>query len=320
MLIPTDFTLEPATWEHDQEDLKRVRTAVFIVEQAIPESEEWDELDPRSWHVLARALDGTPIGTGRLTPEHKIGRMAVLRDWRGKGVGEAIVRALVERAREQGITELTLHAQTHALAFYTRCGFSAYGEEFDECGIPHRRMRMALAPREAYRPSAPLEETPAPRLIAVTDREGARAAVLELLGLARRELCLYTRDLDPLLFDTDEALEAVRRVATAGRGASVRILVQQPALPLQDGHRLLHLARRLPSVFAFRTPDTEEDLQYPSAFLLNDRRGYYFRTLGSRFEGEAHTYAPGRHAQLQEYFNQVWQRASPSQELRQLSL
>lgn len=320
MPIPSDFTLEPATWEHDQADLKRVRTAVFIVEQAIPEDEEWDALDPRSWHVLARALDGTPIGTGRLTPEHKIGRMAVLKEWRGRGVGEALVRSLVERAREQGIAELTLHAQTHALSFYTRCGFSAYGEEFDECGIPHRMMRMALAPLPVFHPTAALEETPPPRLIAVGDREDARAAVLELIGLARRELCVYTRDLDAVLYDTEEALEAFRRIGTAGRGASVRILLQQPSVPLRDGHRLLHLARRLPSVFAFRTPDTEEDLQYPSAFLLNDRRGYYFRTLGSRYEGEAHTYSPGRHAQLQEYFNQVWQRSSPSQELRQLSL
>jgi hypothetical protein len=181
-------------------------------------------------------------------------------------------------------------------------------------------MRMKLAPFESYHPVARVEETPEPRLIAIEDRDQAKAAVLELLQLAKRELCIYTRDLDPALFDTEEVLEALKRIGIAGRGASVRILIQQPNLPLRDGHRLIHLARRLPSVFFFRTPDTDEDLQYPSAFLLNDRRGYYWRTLGSRFEGEAQTYLPGRHAQLQEYFEQVWNRSSPSEELRQLSL
>ena len=93
MLIPTDFTLEPATWEHDGTS-SACALRYSSSRQAIPRA-RWDELDLRSWHVLARALDGTPIGTGRLAPEHKIGRMAVLRDWRGKGVGKAIVRALV---------------------------------------------------------------------------------------------------------------------------------------------------------------------------------------------------------------------------------
>lgn len=319
-MIASDFYLEPATWEHDRADLKHVRTEVFILEQAIDEAEEWDNLDSRSWHVLARDNVGAPIATGRLTPEHKIGRMAVLKAWRGKGVGEAIMQHLIERARQLGIGELTLNAQTHAMAFYGRCGFEAYGEEFMECHIPHRMMRMSLAPLEAYHPVAKLEETPEPRLIPIDDCDQAKAAVLELLQLAKRELCIYTRDLDAAIFDTEAVLEALKRIGIAGRGAAVRIIIQQPNLPVRDGHRLIHLARRLPSVFSFRTPDTDEDLQYPSAFVLNDRRGYYWRTLGSRFEGEAHTYFPGRHAQLLDYFDQVWYRSSPSEELRQLSL
>lgn len=319
-MIASDFHVVPATWVHDEAELKRVRTEVFIEEQAIPEAEEWDELDPTSWHVLALDGERQPIGTGRLTPDHKIGRMAVVKAWRGKGVGEAIMRVLIERARQTGIPALEMHAQSYAIPFYERCGFSAYGEEFMECDIPHRMMRMELTPFQAYHPVARLEETPEPRLIPIESRDEAIEAVLELMQLAKRELCLYTRDLDADLFDTDAALEAFKRIGIAGRGASVRILIQQPNVALREGHRLIHLARRLPSVFSFRTPDTEEDLHYPSAFLINDRRGYYFRTLGNRFEGEAHTYFPGRQAQLLEYFEQVWQRSSPSEELRQLSL
>ena len=91
---------------------------------------EWDDLDPRSHHVLARDRDGHPIGTGRLTPEHKIGRMAVLPAWRGKGVGEGLLLALIEKARQLAWPEVSLHAQVDAIGFYAKFGFQAYGERF----------------------------------------------------------------------------------------------------------------------------------------------------------------------------------------------
>lgn len=320
-MIDDSFHVEPADWVVDQADLKHVRTEVFILGQNIPEAEEWDELDPRSIHVIARDNEGRPIGTGRLTPDDKIGRMAVLASWRGRHVGEAIMRALIQRAREQRRPALEMHAQSYAIPFYERSGFRAYGEEFLECDIPHRRMRLELTPLDSgYRPGMDLEATPQPRLIAVESREQAVACVLELLALAKREVAIYSRDLDPALFDQEAVLEALKRVGTAGRGALVRVIVQNPAAAIADNHRLISLAHRLPSVFQFRTPDTEEDLQYPSAFLVTDRRGYYFRVLGSRFEGEAHTYAPGRQAQLREFFNQVWERSLPPPQLRELHL
>jgi predicted GNAT family N-acyltransferase len=322
-MIDNSFRVEPADWktDRDQADLRHVRTEVFIIGQNIPEHEEWDDLDARSIHVVARDENDAPIGTGRLTPDHKIGRMAVLSSWRGKHVGEAIMQVLIERARQIGYPALEMHAQSYAIPFYSRFGFAPYGDEFMECDIPHRMMRLELAPAEpAYRPVARLDETPEPKLMPIENREQALAAVLELLSLARRDVCIYTRDLDPDLYDNEAALEAFKRIGVSGRGASVRIVVQQPTIPARDGHRLVNLARRLPSVFQIRTPDAEEDLHYPSAFLVTDRRSYYFRTLGSRYEGEAHTYAPGRQAQLLEYFNQVWERSTPSEELRQLNL
>lgn len=320
-MIEDRFRVEPADWNVDQTDLKFVRAEVFILGQNIPEAEEWDDLDARSIHVIARDNDGKPIGTGRLTPDDMIGRMAVLESWRGHNVGAAIMRALIERARAQHRHALEMHAQTHAIPFYQRFGFEPYGDEFIECGIPHRMMRLELDPPDrSYRPGSVLDETPAPRTIVVENREQAVEAVLELLQAAKRELCIYTRDLDAALYDQEAVLEALKRVGTAGRGASIRVLVQAPAAAIAGGHRLIHLAHRLSSVFQFRTPEVEEDLQYASAFLITDRRGYYFRTLGSRFEGEARTYAPGRHAQLREYFNQVWERSLPPPGLRELHL
>lgn len=317
--IRADFRVEPASWDADFEDLRSVREQVFVVEQAVPREDEVDELDPKSRHVLARDADGRAIGTGRLAPTQAIGRVAVLAGWRGRGVGQAIMRVLLEQARAFGYPAVELHSQAHAIPFYAALGFRSEGEPFVECGIPHQTMRLDLAPNAA-REQPPLPPIPAARALVVEDREQALAAVGELLADAKYELAIYTRDLDAALLDVAASLDAIKRVALSGRHAQIRILVQDPRKAIADGHRLVALAQRLPSAIAIRTPVEEQDLQYPAAFLLNDRRGYLFRPLGNRLEGEGSTYAPGRHAQLVALFDQIWERSVPSEDLRVLAI
>ena len=124
--------------------MRAIRTAVFVEEQQVPEDEEWDELDPVCLHVLAIDPAGRPVGTGRLAGDGKIGRMAVLRERRGTGVGAAILESLIGTARDRGIDECYMNAQSHALAFYRRFGFEVRGESFLEAGIPHHRMYLRL--------------------------------------------------------------------------------------------------------------------------------------------------------------------------------
>lgn len=320
-MINGDFYIEHASFEKDIADLRAVREPVFILEQNVAREEEWDELDALSHHVIARDLRGQPIATGRLTPERKIGRMAVLKEWRGRGVGAAVLRTLIERARELRYPEVYLHAQVNAIRFYEKFGFSAYDDEFLEANIRHRRMRLTLLSAEQPdRPGDHVSERPASRFCLIEDQDHAKRSVLELIRNARRELCVYTRDLDEALLDTEDSLTALRQFCTHGRVASVRILVQDPSVAVQQNHRLIGLAQRLSSLFAIRVPIDETDLQYPSAFVINDQRGYYFRPLGSRFDGESDVYAPGKHKQLQEYFNEVWERSEPCAELRRLEL
>ena len=99
-----------------------IRFAVFVEEQGVPREIELDEMDAACIHALAY-LDGKAIGTGRLLPDGHIGRMAVLKEWRGHGVGSRILNALVEQARRRGDREVALSAQVHALAFYRAHGF-----------------------------------------------------------------------------------------------------------------------------------------------------------------------------------------------------
>jgi len=125
-----------------------VRREVFIVEQGVPEALEWDEHDATSLHALAEGPGGEVLGTGRLLPDGHIGRMAVRRPWRGRGVGTAILETLIARARARQDAEIALSAQVGAIAFYERFGFVAEGPEFDDAGIPHRRMVLRRpAPR-----------------------------------------------------------------------------------------------------------------------------------------------------------------------------
>jgi predicted GNAT family N-acyltransferase len=131
-----------AKWDADRAVLARIRREVFIDEQKVPESEEWDADDAASVHVLATS-NREPVGTGRLNPAGKIGRIAVVAGHRGRGIGSLILRRLLEEARRLGIRTPYLHAQLQAVPFYEKHGFACQGNVFDEAGIPHVRMTHA---------------------------------------------------------------------------------------------------------------------------------------------------------------------------------
>ncbi|MGH8264073.1 MAG: GNAT family N-acetyltransferase [Steroidobacteraceae bacterium] len=148
------FTVRAASWDTDRADLTHLRRTVFIEEQRVPEHEEWDSADPVSIHALACTANRDAVGTGRLEPLGKIGRIAVLTTHRGIGVGARILRWLIEEAARRGLKAVYLHAQTHALPFYQRFGFVAEGAVFDEVGIPHQLMRLELSTHDRPREEA----------------------------------------------------------------------------------------------------------------------------------------------------------------------
>jgi predicted GNAT family N-acyltransferase len=130
-------------WTVCAEMATSIRFKVFVDEQRIPAEEELDELDAVSLHAIVM-FDGVPIATGRLCPDGRIGRMAVLKEYRGQGFGGLLLSALIETARDQGHNEAFLHAQCQVLGFYESLGFVAEGPIFSEAGIDHRLMRMSL--------------------------------------------------------------------------------------------------------------------------------------------------------------------------------
>lgn len=139
-----DYRIREVGWQEAKHELKRVREAVFIVEQNVPAELEWDGLDPNARHVLAQSRGGVAMGTARLLPDGQIGRLAVLKEWRGLGVGNALLEALLQMARTRGFSEVFLNSQTRAVAFYSRRGFKVASGEFMDAGIPHVKMVLHL--------------------------------------------------------------------------------------------------------------------------------------------------------------------------------
>lgn len=134
------YTVKPVYWTATQKILRGIRAKVFVEEQGVPPDLEWDGLDEHAYHVIAYAPDDTPIGTGRLLQDGQIGRICVLKEWRGKGVGRSVLDMLLVTANKMGYDVVKLHAQTRVLDFYLRRGFAKQGKEFMEAGIPHIAM------------------------------------------------------------------------------------------------------------------------------------------------------------------------------------
>jgi predicted GNAT family N-acyltransferase len=150
MADPHPFTVKPVYWQASQDMLREIRATVFIDEQGVPQELEWDGLDEHAYHVVALAADGTPIGTGRLLQDGQIGRVAVLKEWRGRGVGRALLDMLLVIANKMGYEEVKLHAQVRVLDFYLRRGFVAQGREFMEAGIPHVTMTRTTTDQTSW--------------------------------------------------------------------------------------------------------------------------------------------------------------------------
>ncbi|MFC9589676.1 GNAT family N-acetyltransferase [Streptomyces sp. NPDC056944] len=151
------YSVREAVGDGDREACFAVRREVFVEEQGVPQDLEYDPYDATAVHVLAVRADGVPLGTGRLlhgadalgrtggdASVGSLGRLAVAKAARGLGIGAALVRGIEDVARERGLSAVDLHAQTHALGFYERLGYVAYGPEFPDAGMPHRAMRRTL--------------------------------------------------------------------------------------------------------------------------------------------------------------------------------
>ncbi|MCR4529948.1 GNAT family N-acetyltransferase [Acinetobacter venetianus] len=137
------FSVKQGSWDQLQQDAKLIRELVFISEQNIPEQDEWDDQDAISQHFVVYDHN-QPIATARLLANNSVGRVAVLKAYRGQGIGRLIMLEIIAYAQAQKRPSLQLSSQVHAISFYEKLGFSIQGDEYDECGIPHIEMVMPI--------------------------------------------------------------------------------------------------------------------------------------------------------------------------------
>ncbi len=137
------YQVKHGRWDQLQQDAKLIRTQVFICEQGITEADEWDDQDVISQHFVIYDQD-QPIATARLLQNHSVGRVAVVKAYRGQGIGQMIMLEIISYAQKQRLSVLTLSSQVHAISFYEKLGFTVQGNSYDECGISHIEMTMNL--------------------------------------------------------------------------------------------------------------------------------------------------------------------------------
>lgn len=297
------FRIELADASAHPSQLRDLRHAVFAGELGWALMGGLDECDATSRHVQAFADDQSLIGAARLTPDHRIERLAVREDWRGRGAGRALLQALLREAAMHGGNLTTVLTPLSARDFFARQGFLADGPmaSVSATSLQPMHRRLAGAAR-------------------VQDLSAAITMTASIAQRARRQLLIHCHTFEPGLWDNPWVLHSLRRFATARHDKQARILLHDSTSLQQSASPLLSLAQRLPSVFQFREPLDPVDRGHPSAYVLNDQGDYYFRPIARRVEGEGAIDLRAAAGPLRDSFGRIWERAGDCSGLRALGI
>ncbi|MDX1597090.1 MAG: GNAT family N-acetyltransferase [Marinobacter sp.] len=319
----TRIRVRKYSWQLAPASIRAIRQRVFVEEQNVPPELEWDDTDDIADHYLAITEDNEPAAVARvfstLEETAHIGRMAVLPEFRGKGVGEALLRHLIsETSRYE---ELKLSAQEYAIPFYQRSGFHVCSDLYDDAGIPHVDMRC-LSPKLV----APENHREHPMILG-KDRDSwlfkSETSLVSLLdsitGQASQRLWLYDRLLEHDLYDRTQFRELLSALARRHRLSEVRLLIHDDKPLVKRRHQIVELMKRLPSRIELRLVNDDYPVE-ERPFLLADREGVVYRHSFNSPEGFANFADGGRVKLLGEAFQRMWDTSRSSLELRELPL
>lgn len=295
-MIASEFYVEPADWQQDRAAIVRVRESVFIVEQGVPEDEEFDRDDETAHHFVAYADNRMPIGTARLTQDGRIGRVAVEKAWRGKAVGAALIQSALDLAREQRLQQVRLAAQTRWMRMTLKSG-----ESEDSA---RRRVAVPIDPA---------------RNGMLHGLEDLQACVSELIRGCRGLLELFTPRCQIQVFDTEPAYSELRTLLAFSREPQVRVLIKDSRHAVETGHRWIPLAQRRPTAMEFRNP-ARDHASHTAEFLLIDRRHMILRENPDRFAARAIVDNPLLAQRQVEFFAEAWEYGSQDPNTRRLAL
>lgn len=323
-----DVHVISADWSADADILREIRSKVFVEEQNVPKDLEWDGLDEEAHHFLAINSAGVRVGCARLLPTGQIGRMAVLKEMRGQQIGNRLLDACIEKAKNLGFDRVFLHAQTQAEGFYRKAGFLPSGDRFLEAGIDHQAMDMALpipfepvgeVDKPLIRDEAPDPVSDAGELRQFQGESECAAGLREVLCWPRRTVRIYSQLLDHVLFDQPDVVEALSEFVRAGPPTRLQILIHSNSAVVSRGHRLVELARRLDSKIQVRTVPVELATDRHTAVVC-DEQSFFLMPDAENYAAFANRYDPVQALRLSERFDYLWERSRTDAELRTLRL
>lgn len=270
----TEPTIEISTvdWSNHEADLLAIRRTVFIAEQNVPEHEEIDGLDPACVHVLVWE-NNQPIACARIKDDGKIGRVAVLASHRGTGLGAQIMEYCTQLVISWALVP-QLDAQLQALPFYEKLGYVAYGPEFLDAGIPHRKM--------AYQPS----DEPSSEQSAAPAPENYQREIAEFLTSARNQLTIVCAQERYSELTGESVIAELKRLLLAGQLTMTRVILCEPKPDPAALTAVVNLAKRLPSKLLIRCLQTHSAQYSGQATLTSGRRQLIIE--GGKVTNQAH--------------------------------
>lgn len=349
------YRIEFADWHDHGRELRAVREAVFIQELGGDAEREWDRTDGKARHLLARDVDTQQvIGTIRFRPSGQIERLAVLTQWRGRGIGSALIACAVRALSRDRCLHPVVLTHAECAEFFARLGFRAEDASIEPpdmetappaaatSAAPHA---VATPERSSENPTKASPATPPPLIMVLREPEALIRADLDARALgetqgrlfltktehlaraagrlatqALRQIELLSADLQPSVFDQEAFVEALRYLAIERRGRlPVRILVIDPEPSIRRGHRLIELARVLSSDLQIRQVP-KDWAEHCDQFLLCDRDGLFW----TRYQDPRRTLvdfsAGAETRRLRRLFDEIWDQGEIHPGLRRLYL
>ncbi len=256
--LMTTLTIAKADWANHAGLLSEIRHRVFVEEQNVPEALELDEFDSDASHWIARIEDKV-IATARMLDNGVIGRMAVLKPYRGKGVGTALINAIIKEAKARSYPAVELGAQTHAIAFYETVGFRIKGPRFIDAGIAHQHMHLQLTsdPPPGFSIDSALRANPA-------------QGVLELCKNGRWELRIFSHSLEPLLFSSENFIRCIYEFAHRHQESKVFLMICEERPLRETHHPLVELSRQYRHILQLRTLSIDYTVNADDFFIVSD--------------------------------------------------
>tara|TARA_B110000196_G_scaffold309684_1_gene311606 strand:- start:37 stop:960 length:924 start_codon:yes stop_codon:yes gene_type:complete len=257
-------------WENAESSLRLIRQRVFIEEQNVPEDLEWDSLDKQAIHILGKE-GNHPVACARLVKDQILGRVAVLKDYRGHGWGDRLIHAAEQYLLERGKARLSLSAQANSYPFYFKNGYRHDEEMVWDAGIPHLKMTKILS-----RPN-PASKT----YLLGEDQENhyseqavAAPAWFQIASSqARREIEIQIKDLAHPVFNNTNCLDNIQRFIRESQQRKVRILINQE-IPGLSEHPLIQLQQRMSSRIQIRCIEMKSDGDNYGNHIVFDSSGH----------------------------------------------